>query len=305
MNAGVEAPVRSRTRSARRPGPSFAGAVRGELLKLRRQRSMVGMLLAAVLLFAVVMAVQFSNDALQRTLHGHPRAFFDEQLGILLALFDTGSGIFLLLVSARLVGMEYDAGTIRVLLARGVGRVQLLLAKWLALALLGLLLLAGFMVLAAASLLIVVEVWEGSLTLIASLPAVAWHDLGLNLLVALISVGVCILLGSAASVVGRSLAFGIGAAMAFFPADNFGTVVMGLLGHLTHQVFWLRVTEYLLGPNLNQLPVELQPDHRAPAAFATPLQPVDATHCLLVIGAYAAVFVVVSLLLTWRRDVLE
>ena len=58
-------------------------------------------------------------------------------------------------------------------------------------------------------------------------------------------------------------------------------------------------------PNLNQLPVELQTDHRVRAAFATPLQPVDTIHSLLVIGAYAVVFVVVSLLLIWRRDVLE
>ena len=305
MSAGVEVPVGLRTRSTRLPGPSFPGAFRGELLKLRRQRSTVGLLLAAVLLFAVVMAVVFGNDTMRQTLHRDPRAFFDELLSILLILFDTGSGIFLLLVSARLVGMEYDAGTIRVLLARGTGRVQLLLAKWLALALFGLLLLAGFLVLAAVSLLVVVEAWEGSLSPIASLPAVAWHDLGLNLSVALISIGVCILLGTAASVVGRSLAFGIGAAMAFFPADNFGAIVMGLLARLTHQTFWLRVTEYLLGPNLNQLPVELQTDHRVPTAFATPLRPVDTAHSLLVIGAYAAVFVVTSLLLTWRRDVLE
>ncbi|HLH69663.1 MAG TPA: ABC transporter permease subunit [Candidatus Dormibacteraeota bacterium] len=305
MSVGVEIPVEPRTGSARALRPSFVGAFRGELLKLRHQRSTIGLLLVAVILFGVVMAALFDNNVMRQTLHRNPQAFFDDLLGILLALFDTGSGIFLLLVGARLVGMEYDAGTIRVLLARGIDRVQLLLAKWLALVLLGLLLLAGFLVLATVSLLIVVEAWEGSLSPITSLPAVAWHDLGLNLLVALISVGVCILLGTAASVVGRAMAFGVGVAMAFFPADNFGTVVMGLLARITHQTFWLRVTEYLLGPNLNQLPVELQTDHRVRAAFATPLQPVDTTHSLLVIGAYAVVFVVVSLLLIWRRDVLE
>jgi ABC-2 type transport system permease protein len=305
MRVAARASIELQGSSARVPRPSFIGALRGELLKLRRQRTTVGLLLMAVLLFMVVMAGLSSNDLLRQTLRHRPQVFFDDLLNILLDLFDTGSGIFLLLVSARLVGMEYDAGTVRVLLARGIGRVRLLLAKWLALALVGLLLLVGFLVLATASMLLIVEAWEGSVSPLTSLPAVAWHDLGLDLLVAVISIGVCILLGSATSAVGRSLAFGIGAAMAFFPADNFGTIVMGLAAQLTHQRFWLRVTEYLLGPNLNQLPAALQPDHRVRAAFATPLQPVDATHCLLVIGAYAAAFVVVSVVLTWRRDVLE
>jgi ABC-2 type transport system permease protein len=305
MRVEARASIELRGSSARVPRPSFIGALRGELLKLRRQRATVGLLLVAVLLFMVVMAGLSSNDPLRQALRHRPQVFFDDLLNILLVLFDTGSGIFLLLVSARLVGMEYDAGTVRVLLARGTGRVRLLLAKWLALALVGLLLLVGFLVLATASVLLIVEAWEGSVSLLTSLPAVAWHDLGLDLLVALISIGVCILLGSAASAVGRSLAFGIGAAMAFFPADNFGTIVMALAAQLTHQRFWLQVTEYLLGPNLNQLPAELQPDHRVRAAFVTPLQPVDATHCLLVIGAYAAAFVILSVVLTWRRDVLE
>jgi ABC-type transport system involved in multi-copper enzyme maturation permease subunit len=48
------------------------------------------------------------------------------------------SGILLILVTARLIGMEYSSRTIRVLLARGVGRVQLLGAKLLALGLVAL-----------------------------------------------------------------------------------------------------------------------------------------------------------------------
>jgi ABC-2 type transport system permease protein len=301
----VEASIELRGSSARGSRPSFMGAFQGELLKLRHQRATVGLLLVAVLLLMVVMAGLSTNDTLRQTLHHRPQVFFDDVLNILLVLFNTGSGIFLLLVSARLIGMEYDAGTIRVLLARGTGRLQLLLAKWLALALVGILLLVGFLVLATVSVVIIVEAWEGSVSPLTSLPAVAWHDLDLNLLVALISIGVCILLGSAASAVGRSLAFGVGVAMAFFPADNFGTIVMGLVAQLTRQRFWLQVTEYLLGPNLNQLPVELQTDHRVRAAFITPLQPVDVTHSMLVIGVYAAMFVVASLVLTWRRDVLE
>jgi ABC-2 type transport system permease protein len=80
---------------------------------------------------------------------------------------------------------------------------------------------------------------------------------------------------------------------------------MFLLSRLTHQDFWRQVTQYLLGPVLNQLPVALQTDHRSRATFASPLVPVDATHCWVVIGAYSFVLLIVPIVLTWRRDVVH
>jgi ABC-2 type transport system permease protein len=146
---------------------------------------------------------------------------------------------------------------------------------------------------------------NGNFTPISSLSQTAWKDTWMDLLVCLISVGVCILLASATSAVGRSLAFGVGAAMAFFPADNFAVIVMALLQRITHQTLWADLTQWLLGPTLNYLPQALQPDHSAGSAFFPPLVGnLSATHCLLVIGAYAAVFTAASAALTWRRDVL-
>src|ERR1700694_1591566 len=101
----------------------------------------------------------------------------------------------------------------------------------------------------------------------------------------------------------RSLAFGLGAALAFFPADNFGIIIMSLLNRLANQHFWRDVPAYLLGPNLNVLQPLLLPNQRA--AFAEPLIKVDATHALVVVGIYAAVFLAVSMVLTARRDVLQ
>ena len=305
MNAIAETATSAPAVTERWSRPSFLGAIGGELLKLRRQRATVAMLGAAVLLFAVVIAALFSNDNQRQLLHRDHVTFFLNVLQVLMTLFESGAGVFLLLVSARLVGMEYSAGTIRVLLARGTGRLQLLAAKLAALMLAGLGLLAGFAILAAASISIVVRMWEGSLSPITSLPQVVWHDLGLCTLAALLSIGICILLGSTAAIAGRSMTFGIGVAMGFFPADNFGTIVMSLLAGLTHQTFWMNVTAYFLGPNLNVLPVLLQTDHHARAAFATPLQKVDSTHALVVIGVYAAAFLIISTVLTRRRDVLE
>jgi hypothetical protein len=116
---------------------------------------------------------------------------------------------------------------------------------------------------------------------------------------------VCILLGSAAAVVGRSVAFGVGVGVGFFPADNFAVIVMALMSRVTHQDFWPKLTQFFLGPALNQLPAALQTDHPTRPAFATPLVHVDVTHAWLVIGAYAFVFLAASLILTRRRDVLH
>jgi ABC-2 type transport system permease protein len=305
VTAANTALTRPASRQAAQPRPSFPGAVRGELLKATRQRTSWVMLGAALLLFCVFALALLSTAQIRTQLHDNPQAWFYTLLDILLTLFDTGSGIFLLVVSARLVGMEYSGGTIRILLARGTGRIRLLAAKLTTLALIALVLLAGFGLLAGTVVAVMVQSWEGSLRPLTSLTTETWRYLELQFLIALISMAVCILLGTAAAVVGRSLAFGLSASLAFFPSDNFGTIVLSLLGRLTGKNFWNQITAYLLGPNLNQLPALLEPHRQARAAFATPLVKVDATHALTVVAIYAAVFLLSALVLTWRRDVLE
>jgi hypothetical protein len=167
---------------------------------------------------------------------------------------------------------------------------------------LGLALLAGFLVISSVAVYLIATTVGGSFSPIANL-ASFWPDLRLEVAIALVSVVINILIGTAAAVLGRSLAFGLGAALAFFPADNFGTLVMNLLNRLTKQDFWKDITGYLLGPNLNTLQSKLIPGQRA--AFAQPLVPVDLTHVWIVIGAWAAVFLILSLVLTARRDVLQ
>jgi ABC-2 type transport system permease protein len=282
--------------------PRFWGAVRGEVLKLRRQRATWVMLAAGVVLFLVVLGAMVSAPNIKTQLHEAPSAWYQLTLNIFTTVFDAGAGIFLLIASARLVAMEYSAGTIRVLLGRGTGRLQLLGAQLVTLAATGLLVLLGFLIAAAVAVYLIVIAWEGSFSTVASLPNF-WHDLGLEVVVAAVSVGINILLGTAAAVVGRSLAFGLGAALAFFPADNFGTILLSLLNRLTHQNFWNQVTAYLLGPNLNSLQSKLTPGQRA--AFAQPLVSVDATHVWVVIAVYAAAFLLISGALTRRRDVLQ
>jgi ABC-2 type transport system permease protein len=305
MSATTETVAPRRVDQARAARPSFGGAVRGELGKLRRQRATLVMLAGGGVLYAVLAALILSSgDA--RTAFAHaPAAFVAQWLDMQLALFDTGSGIFLLLVSARLVGMEYSAGTVRILLARGLGRIPLLGAKLVALAVAGLGLLLAFAAASAVALVLAAVAWQGSSRTLTQLPGQTWHQLWLSCLIALLSMAVSVLLGTAAAVFGRSLAFGIWAALAFFPADNFGTILLGLLGSLTHQRVWLDVTGCLLGPNLNVLAGKLITDHEVRSAFVPPAVAVDATHALAVIGGWAAGFLLLQLLLIWRRDVLE
>ena len=288
-----------------RPRPSFAGAVRSELLKIRSQALTWIVIAAFVAVSAVTLGSVVSGDQVRNLLAHDPRSFYFNYLQAILTLFNTMSGVFLLIVSSRLVSLEYSGGTIRTVLARGTGRLQLLGAQLVALAISGLIVLAAFIAVCAATLYAVVVAWQGSFTPITSLPQVAWTDTWVNLLVALVSMAVCILLATTAAVVGRSVAFGVGAALAFFPADNFGTVVMALANRLTNQDVWLQVNQYFLGPTLNQLATSLQTDHAVRAAFATPLVKVDAAHCWIVIGVYSFVFLAASVALTWRRDVLH
>ena len=287
------------------PRPSFLGSVGGEILKLRRQGMIWAMLGLAVFFFVMIAGALTTADNVRHTLEKTPSSFMFNMYEVYLTIFDVGSGILLLVVSARLVGMEYSGGTIRVLLARGAGRVRLLLAKLTALALLGLVLLAGFVTLAAGALYATVVHWEGSFDKISSLPGTVWHDLGVNVLVALASMGAAILIGTAAAVLGRSLAFGIGAGLMLYPADNLVTAVLPIFKALTGRDFWFQASAYLLGPNLNVLPVVMQTDHVAHAAFATPLVKVDATHAWLVVGAWALALAVVAIGLSRRRDVLQ
>ncbi|HVD01803.1 MAG TPA: ABC transporter permease [Candidatus Dormibacteraeota bacterium] len=289
--------------SRRAPRPSFAGAFRGEVLKLSRQRSLWALLIGGTLLLLVVSLAIFGNDSLKQQYQASQEHFWVNTLNVLGTLFDFGAGIVLLISSSRLFGMEYSSGTIRVLLARGLGRVQLYVAKVAALLLLGIVLLAGFSLIAAGALEVAIHSWTGGG--IGGLDPVDREYLQVILVLAALSIGITILLGSAAAIIGRSLAFGIGVAMGFFPADNFGTLILYILQRITKLDLFSNLTAYLLGPNLNVLPSLLDPSLKLRPFFATPFVTVTAQHAELVIAVYALAFLVVALVLVSRRDVLE
>ena len=286
--------------------PSFPGAVRGEVLKLSRQLSFWLALLGGAVLFAVIVLAISGGVVIKSQLLADPTGWAYDKLETFGTVFQIGSGIYLLLFGARLVGMEYSSGTIRIAYARGMGRVSLLLAKMFTLALVGVALLLGYVLVTGAALALMINVLSGSLDIVQRISTEFWSDVGRWAVVQGLSMGVAILLVAGVAALGRSLAFAMAAALSFYPVDNFLNI-LELLGIRAtgHAQPWTAISQYQLGANLNILLKLLEPSHRARPAFAQPLASVDTTHALVVIGVYAALFATLAVVRTMRTDVLE
>ena len=286
--------------------PSFSGAVRGEAIKVSRQLSFWLMLAAGLVLLGISVVGINTIGNLPETARTHPSVFLRQMLDVYGTIFQVGSGIVLLITGSRLIAMEYSSGTVRIAYARGVGRLQLLLAKMVMLAIIGVGLLVGYVLIVGSIVAALYATWTGGLAGLDNLDAGLKQDFGYWLLVQGISMGVVILLAAAAAGLGRSLAFAMAASLAFFPVDNFLVGIMALTARATgHDSPWRNITEYLLGPNLNILLNVIEPDHLGRFAFAPPLNLVDGRHALLVIGAWALLFAVIAIGRAVRPDVLE
>jgi ABC-type transport system involved in multi-copper enzyme maturation permease subunit len=263
------------------------------------------MIVAGFVLLGISLVAFTTIGSLPSTARTDPNTFLRQMFDVYGTIFQIGSGIVLLIVGSRLFAMEYSSGTIRIAYARGVGRLQLLLAKMVLLVIIGIGLLVGYLVLVVAIVAALYANWTGGLAGLSP-NAGLQQDFGYWLLVQGMSVGVVILLTAAASGLGRSLAFAMAASLAFFPVDNFLVGIMALVARATrHDSPWQNITEYLLGPNLNVVLNAIEPDHLARPAFAPPLVQVDAQHALVVIGAWALLFAVIAIGRAVRPDVLE
>ena len=295
--------------------PSFFGTVRGEFFKIARQWTNWIMLVLLLGVIVLPFIIEMTAPNVKTNIQTNPLHFHYNVLSIGLSILRVFTGIFLLILTARTVGLEYQLGTIRVLLSRGVGRLQLLFAKLLAVALIALGLLVFGLLLNYLLTVILVAGITGNLDSFNALNSVFWSDARIYVLTILLNMGVTILLATAAAVVGRSVTFGLSAAIIFFPIDNIATIVMTLAYRITHNDFWLSTTAYFLGPNLNVIAPALT-SNRVESIGATPLYfadqagqahgiLVDGTHTVVVALVYAVIFAVVAIVLTWKRDVKE
>jgi ABC-type transport system involved in multi-copper enzyme maturation permease subunit len=294
--------------TARGQTPSFRGMLGAELFKLARQRTNWVLLLLLTgpvsIYYVFVLGAPGIKEALQADQLGSMFALMSRELTLIRAFI----GIFLLIVTSRMIGLEYHLGTIRVVLARGVGRVQLLGAKLLAMAIAALVVFAGCLLLATALTCAVLFLLTGSLSALGVLTAEFWRDTGLYIVTILISMADTILVATAITVTLRSLSVGLGLSLSYFAADNFLVPIMTLVYAITQNDFWLKITGYFLGPELNLMPQVVVPLYQGRPLTSIGVQPAvhyDGTHALMVALIYGVIFLGVSILLTWRRDVLE
>ncbi|HEV2238471.1 MAG TPA: ABC transporter permease subunit [Ktedonobacterales bacterium] len=301
--------------------PRFFGIVKGELFKIARLRTFWLMLVAIFGLAFAPMLLYLTRPGFKDLIAQDPNGALYNIMPVDLSVIRIFSGILLLILSAMVIGLEYQQGTIRILLGRGVGRLQLLGAKTLALALVGAVLLLALLIYDVLLAMGMLLIRTGSLDLLNHATPAFWTDARLYLLTVVISMVATLALGVCVAVVGRTLAFGVGVGLSWFAADNIAVIILLLIVNFTNNDFWARVSGFFLGPILNTLPtlligahtVTFQAENGALASVSRPIavvgfQPIDkidATHGLLVIAVYTIIFVVTAIVLTARRDVLE
>ena len=296
--------VRAERSPMHRETPSFLGIMRGEFFKIGHQWAtwVMAFLFFCVNLLPYILTFTATNPAL--SLQKTPLNFYYNHFEGGLAVIRAFGGIFLIVLMATSIGQEYQLGTIRILLARGVARLQLLTAKVLTVVIIALLILVGGLLINALATCLTALALVGNLDSLKVLTTTFWSEIWVYILTILVSMGASILMATAAAVVGRSMTLGLSLALAWFPVDNIGTTFLLLAMRLTHQDFWLNITGYLLGPTLNKMPDVVAPT----GALTVGIQPfvtVTGTQTLLVALVYSLVFAVIAVVLTWRRDVKE
>lgn len=285
---------------------SFLGMIHGEWLKIAR----LFWIMLAVLAVGIALAFWLGSNppGIKADLQQTPLHYLYYSIESNLVIERILGGIFLLVLTSFVVGREYQYGTIRILLARGAGRVQLLLAKLalLALTALALQLICTLLItlLTCLSMLRLV----GNLNGFSALTSSFWLNMGIDQLTVSISMGATILMAVAMNALTRSLTLGLSLSLIWFPVDNIATLLMNALERVTQSHFWTTATTYLLGPLLNRLP-----DWLLPVAAKTGFESFGSgaadqttgSHALWVIAVYSCVFLVLALVSTWKRDVKE
>ncbi|HEY6542692.1 MAG TPA: ABC transporter permease subunit, partial [Ktedonobacteraceae bacterium] len=187
--------------------PSFFGLVRGELLKAMRQWSTWILLILVLGVTILPYIIEIVRPHFKADLASTPLVALYDQMGIGLSVLRVFTGFFLLIVTARMIGQEYQFGTIRVLLSRGVGRLQLLFAKLFTLAIIALVLMIVGVLLNLLLTVILIAGIAGNLNSFSALTSQFWSDSGIYMLYVLLNMGVTILLATAMAVIGRASVF--------------------------------------------------------------------------------------------------
>jgi len=150
--------------------------VRGEFFKVFRQWTTWILLVLLLGVIILPYIIEFTVPNVKTNIQTDSLHFFYNILSVGLSIVRVFTGMFLLIVAARVVGLEYQLGTIRVLLSRGVGRLQLLFAKILTVTIIALILLVIGLVLNYLLTLLLVAVVTGNLNAYSALNSQFWLD---------------------------------------------------------------------------------------------------------------------------------
>ncbi len=292
---------------------SFFGVTTGEIFKALRQRTHMVLFFGVAFISALLWIAFLARPHAQTLFTTNSTHYFYTSLTISYALLRIFSGLFFITLTARIIGLDYQQGTIRIILARGVNKVVLFWAKLLAVFALAMGALAVFIAFDTVWGIVITSVQMHSSVLFTSLNADFWGAAVYYWLTLVINTVATIAITALFTVVGRSLTFGQSLGLGFFPADNFTVILLPLISQLFNNTSLMNISAYFLGPNLNYLPKELVPtlvfadnSVTSPASAGVgPLIHVDLTNTLTVIAIYTVVSLIAATYLTYRRDVLE
>lgn len=296
--------------------PSFFGIINGEIYKVMR---MGGVWICFYLILILICLPNILNITVGSDIQDLPTAQkigdLFTQVTLNLMVVRIFIGFFLIILVANVYGREYQLGTVRILLARGVGRLQLFFGKLGAVVVLAVLALLASLLLSIIWTGAYLLVKYGNLDLLSNLTTLFWQSVGLYALTVLISSGVTILMTVFVASLGRSLAFALTIGIAWFPADNILPTILQVAYMFTQNEFWLNATQYFLGPNLNYMADAVINNEEFSILSISTTNPmyiangepvlVNGTHTLLVALVYAIVFLVIAAFVTARRDVRE
>jgi ABC-type transport system involved in multi-copper enzyme maturation permease subunit len=287
------------------PRVHFFSMVRADLVKIMWLRSTWVMLFLLISGAAFVSLINATGVGAHQMLQQDPVQYvYTYELSENLLIFRVLSGFLVLLVTAFAIGLEYQQGTMRVILGRGVGRVRFLFSKMSALFLFALLVTLGGVLLNGCLLVVNVGADTGSLNALGVILSRCLGLLGQYYLYLLFNMWVSILLAMALTILGRSLTFGLSAALLWFPVDNIlsNVLVISLRTFLPVDLTQ-KLSNAFLGPELNALPLVAISTHIVSQSMANPFN-IGGWPTIAIILVYALAFLSLSVTLMRRRDVL-
>lgn len=289
----------------------LARLVRWELFLAWRRRAMMITLSSLLLLgYLLVVLIEYAiyysssaHDGMPGPMMGQALAF-PGALGVGGAYIADGGVLLFVVLAGALIGSEYSYSTLRLSLARGVGRGQLLAAQIITLAILSLALTALALGISAltgglGSLMGLSPATSAPAADVAGEVVVYWLALTYNIFAyALVSVWIGTLTRSVAGAIAGPLVFIVVEVVTtdILAALGGGPVDSPLLNALAN------IPNYLMGVNTSALVTWAG---AKPYAFTSGSAPVGVWHALVVSLTYCVLFIVISYLALRNRDVVE